>query len=122
MVEWKDLNVPYPTMKLLKPEYINSDKRRTLTQLITANIKQVNLYEAHHGENLGNHFHKETIEYFYVVRGTLEYNKTNIMKKGDLFYPDLGEKHTVKAISDTCVFMTFLTKPYNQGSPDVYVE
>src|SRR3990167_1486471 len=108
-------------MKILNPEYIHSDKRRTIIQLITADIKQVNVYETHYGENLGNHFHKETIEYFYVVRGVLEYNSSKIMKKGDLFYPDLGEKHKVKALSDKCTFMTFLTKPFNHWSPDIYV-
>ena len=108
-------------MKFLKPEFEHKDNRRTLTQLLTTDIKQVNVYDANHGAELGNHFHKETIEYFYIVRGTLEYNSNKIVKKGDLFYPDLGERHTVKVLSDKATFMTFLTKPYNKQEPDIHV-
>ena len=108
-------------MNFLEPEFQHRDNRRSLVQLLTADIKQVNIYEANHGAELGNHFHKETIEYFYIVRGSLEYNGRKILKKGDLFYPDLGEKHTVKVISDKATFMTFLTKAYNSQEPDLHV-
>lgn len=108
-------------MQFLEPEFENKDSRRILTQLLTDNIKQVNVYEANHGAELGNHFHKETIEYFYVIRGSMEYNGKKIVKKGDLFYPELGERHTVKVLSDKATFMTFLTKPYDKENPDIYV-
>jgi len=108
-------------MKLLKIEFQHKDKRRTLTQLLTADIKQVNVYEAHHGEELGNHFHKETIEYFYILSGSMKYNNKQILKKGDIFHPELGERHTVKVLSDKATFMTFLTKPYDKETPDIYV-
>ena len=108
-------------MKPLNPEFVHEDSRRKLVQLLTADIKQVNVYEANHGVELGHHFHKETIEYFYVVRGTLEYNNKVIMKKGDIFYPAIGEMHTVKVISDKATFMTFLTKPYDNERPDIHV-
>jgi len=107
-------------LNLLKPEIEHKDNRRSLTQLLTANIKQVNVYEANHGVELGNHFHKQTIEYFYIVRGSLEYNNKVILKKGDIFYPDLGEMHVLKVISDKATFMTFLTKPYDNERPDIY--
>lgn len=108
-------------MRRLDPEFVHSDSRRTLTQLITDSIKQVNVYEANHGAELGNHFHKETIEYFYVVRGVLKYNGHQVIKKGDFFYPGLGETHTLKVVSDKATFLTFLTKPYSKEDPDIHV-
>ena len=108
-------------MKRIKAEFNHTDGRRSLTQLITKPIEQVNIYEANHGAELGNHFHKETVEYFYVVRGVLKYNDHTVVKKGDLFYPELGEKHTVKVVSDKATFLTFLTKAYNVKEPDIHV-
>ena|SRR3990167_7633224 len=108
-------------MKRLEPEFQHKDSRRTIIQLLTADIKQVNFYEANHGAELGNHFHKETVEYFYVTKGVLQYNGKTFVRKGDLFYPYLGEKHTLKVISDKASFITFLTKPYSKENPDVYV-
>ena len=108
-------------MKFLKPEFVNSDNRRILSQLVTSDFKQVNIYEATHGSILGNHFHKETVEYFYIIKGSLEYNDKAIVKKGDLFVVEPPEKHWLKVISDKATFMTFLTKPYKLESPDIYV-
>lgn len=108
-------------MKSLKPEFVHVDKRRSLTQLLTADIRQVNVYEAQHGAELGNHFHKETIEYFYILSGSLTYNDALVVKKGDIFHPSIGEKHTLKVLSDKAKFMTFLTKPYDKETPDIYV-
>lgn len=108
-------------VQFLQPEFSHKDKRRTITQLLTSNIKQINVYEANHGAELGNHFHKETNEYFYIVRGSLKYNNQITLKKGDIFYPELGEKHTLKVVSDKATFMTFLDKSYSQENPDTYV-
>jgi len=107
-------------VKRLEAEFKHSDNRRTLTQLLTESVKQVNVYEANHGAELGNHFHKETLEYFYIVRGVLKYNGHQVVKKGDIFYPELGEKHTLKVVSDKATFLTFLTKPYSKENPDTY--
>ena len=107
-------------MKFLKAEFKHQDLRRSVVQLLTADIKQINIYEANYGAELGNHFHKETLEYFYIIRGVLKYNNKGTAKRGDLFFPDLKEKHTLKVLSDKATFMTFLTKPYNKENPDVW--
>ena len=106
-------------MNILVPEYVNQDGRRTLTQLLTAPIQQVNLYEAKRGAYLGNHFHKDTTEYFYVFNGTLVYNEKSIFSKGSLFKVEPPEKHHLECVSDV-TFMTFLTKPYDKLNPDLY--
>ena len=54
-------------MNVLKPEFVSQDSRRILSQLLTADIKQVNHYEAKRGAVLGNHYHKQTNEYFFII-------------------------------------------------------
>lgn len=105
-------------MRVLIPEDIHSDERRTITQLFTVDIKQVNLFEVQPGVELGNHYHKDTIEYFYVLEGKLKSNN-KIMSAGDLFVYYPQENHKIKTITLT-KFMTFLTKPFDKLNPDLH--
>ena len=106
-------------MRVLDTEFVHRDSRRTLSQLLTADIKQVNLYEAQEGSVLGNHFHKRTTEYFYVLQGTLVYNNQMTVEEGTFFvvYPE--EEHTLTCLTYVKL-MTFLTKPYTQEEPDTW--
>lgn len=107
-------------MRVLKPEDVSSNERRTLMQLFTARTEQVNVTEASHGAVLGNHFHKTTTEYFYIIRGSLKYNNKVILKKGDCFLIEPTERHTLKVLSDKATFLTFLTEPFDAGNPDLH--
>ena len=107
-------------MQLLKPEFIDKDNRRTLKQLFTANIAQVNSYDAKKGAILGNHYHKETTEYFYITRGLVLYNSERIFYKGDVFVVSPPELHRIEVISSDASFLTFLTKPFDQKEPDLW--
>ena len=106
-------------MNALEAEAIHDDDRRKITQLFTAPVGQVNLYHCKRGSVLGNHYHRETIEYFYVVRGTLLYNGERIFETGDMFvvYPE--EKHTIKCMTELTL-MTFLSKPYSEEDKDTW--
>lgn len=104
-------------MNILEPEFKHTDARRSLTQLFTSNIAQVNLYEAKRGAILGDHFHKETTEFFYIVKGTLMANE-RVFSRGALFvyYPE--ENHTIECLTDVTL-MTFLSKPFDSENPDL---
>lgn len=106
-------------MTVLYPESVNQDTRRSLTQLLTADIQQINVYEAKIGSILGDHFHKSTTEYFYILSGTLIYNNGSIVEPDTLFvvYPE--ERHTLTCLTDA-KFMTFLTKAYDEEKPDLW--
>lgn len=108
-------------MQILQPEFANGDKRRLLTQLLTEPIQQVNHYAAKKGAVLGNHFHKKTVEFFYIIKGTLLYNNLTTLTKGQLFVVDPGEVHWLKCLTDVKMF-TFLTKAYNPDDPDIFKE
>lgn len=106
-------------MKLISPEFVHEDTRRKLTQLFTADIKQVNIYEAKKDSNLGDHYHKETDEYFYILKGGVLYNNSRLLGKGDLFAVFPEEKHSIYCLTDV-TFMTFLTKPFDKENPDLW--
>ena len=110
-------------MKSLTAEYTHKDHRRSLSQLVTADLKQVNLYEANKGAILGNHYHKITHEYFYILKGSfmLDINKKRqVIGRGDFFVVEPEERHTLECLSLTGSFLTFLTKPYSKEETDTY--
>lgn len=106
-------------MNILGPEFKHSDSRRTLTQLLTKDIKQVNFYDAKKGAILGDHFHKDTIEYFYLTKGTVLYNNSQVVNKGNLFCVIPQERHKLECMTDVQM-LTFLTKPFNPKEPDLH--
>lgn len=108
-------------MELLSPEFQHKDLRRTLTQLITDDIKQVNLYEAKKDAILGNHYHKDTTEYFYIIRGSVTYNDCEVINPGMMFKVSPPEKHLIRCLTDVKL-MTFLTKPYDKKEPDLWTK
>lgn len=106
-------------MRILETEFRHTDPRRTLNQLLTADIKQINLYEAQEGSILGDHFHKQTTEYFYLLQGTVIYNNQMTIDEGTMFvvYPE--ENHTLTCLTYVKL-MSFLTKPYSEDDPDIW--
>lgn len=106
-------------MNIIEPESVNSDSRRTLIQLITAKIRQVNLVRADKGAILGNHYHKETTEYFLITKGTVLFNDVVVFNKGTSFvvYPD--ENHTIKCLTKV-EYISLLSRPFTKASPDIY--
>ena len=106
-------------MKALLPEFSHKDSRRSLTQLFTAPIAQVNEYHAKKGAILGDHFHNETTEYFHITKGTVTYNDVKIFNRGSTFVVEPGERHTIVCLTEVSM-LTFLTKPYSKEEPDTY--
>lgn len=108
-------------MQILQPEFVHADNRRSLKQLLTEKIEQVNHYEARKGSVLGNHFHVKTREFFYVVKGSIFYNNLKILNKNSLFVVEPGEYHSIKCLTEVNM-MTFLTKAYTTEDPDTFKE
>lgn len=115
-------------MRVLKPEFVHSDIRRTIKQLVTADLKQINMYTANKDAILGNHFHKETNEFFFVIKGQVYLELYNILSgertskifdSGDMFVVNPMEVHTIECMTDVKL-MTFLDKPYSDKYPDIY--
>ena len=106
-------------MKFLSPEFTHQDHRRTISQLFTAPIHQVNRYDVKKDAVLGDHYHKETREYFLITKGSfiIQYGNyksklftAKAVNKGDYFVVEPYEKHTIECMSQEGQFLTFLTK------------
>lgn len=106
-------------MILLEEEFKHEDERRTLTQLLTRDIKQVNFYQAKKGAILGNHYHKKTEEYFYLISGKIYYNEERILEAGDLFVVYPQENHQLECCTDVRL-MSFLSKAYSKEDEDIW--
>ena len=110
-------------MKFISKEFVHKDNRRTLSQLLTQDIKQVNHYDTHKGAFLGDHYHKQTYEYFLITKGSFLVDikgKRQVVGRQDFFVVEPGEKHVLECLSLTGSFLTFLTKPYTKEETDTY--
>lgn len=59
-------------LEKLKVDFDFHDSRGSLTQLVHEGYKQVNVLFTRSGVERGGHFHKESNECFYVVKGTVQ--------------------------------------------------
>ena len=115
--DWKEL------LKVISPEFSHKDQRRTLTQLFTTPVAQVNEYEMAKGSILGNHYHKETYETFYITKGAVivEIDDSKfVASRGTIFTVEPNENHIIESLSDGARMMTFLSQPYTKDNPDTW--
>lgn len=94
---------------LLKPAF--RDKRGAITDILThVAVDAVTLITCKKGSVRGNHYHKKTVQYTYVVSGRMEYltgrpgrvvSKT--LKAGHLVVSPAGETHAFKALTDSVI-------------------
>lgn len=106
----------------LSPLSVSSDHRRTISNILRAQIKDVNFYEAKKGAVLGNHFHKNTKEYFFITKGSCivrSGDEKNIVCKHGIFVVEPNTKHSIECVTDLN-FLTFLTEAYDEKNPDVH--
>jgi dTDP-4-dehydrorhamnose 3,5-epimerase-like enzyme len=56
---------------ILTPDFIHTDERGTLTQLVREGYLQINVISSKSGVSRGGHYHTKCNEAFYVVTGRL---------------------------------------------------
>jgi quercetin dioxygenase-like cupin family protein len=72
-------------------------------------IEHATLISSKKGAIRGNHYHKESVQYTFVLKGSLklftqmpdEEVKTTVIKTGDLLLTPPMEKHTLVALEDS---------------------
>lgn len=106
-------------MNIIQTQYKHKDHRRTLNQLLTAEIHQINFYDAKKGAILGDHYHKKTTEYFYLTKGTVIYNDSYVFNKHMMFSVEPGEKHKIECMNDVQMF-SFLSRAYKPDDTDIF--
>lgn len=97
-------------MKLRKIATAYEDERGIIADILErVEIDCVTLITSKKGARRGDHYHKESIQYTFVLKGTLQLItqepggevKTTTIKAGDLVYTPPMEKHALIALDDS---------------------
>jgi len=106
-------------MKKIKKRIIYKDERGLIIDLLEKKkINAITYIAQKKGKVRGNHFHKKTIQWNYLIRGKIELvvKKRNskpkkiILLKGDLVETSKNEAHATKALKDS-EFLVFTQGP-----------
>ena len=111
-------------------DFQHVDDRGSLSQLVHDGFKQINVLESKKGVERGSHFHKESIEAFYVISGSVKvtlWSKSDkeevIFNKGDFFEIHPFILHNMLFLSD-CLMVQMYDIPVERpdGKKDIYME
>ena len=106
-------------MKKIKSKISFRDNRGVIIDLLEKkNINAITFITQKKGAIRGNHYHKKTIQWNYLLSGKIELvakqkgkkKKKIVLKKGDLVVTDKNEAHAIKALTDS-KFLVFTQGP-----------
>jgi len=116
-------------MRIITPKKAFSDDRGKIETISAGQEwREINQFTSMPGKKRGNHYHKETLELIYVVKGKIEIECVNVrtgekqaaeISRGQGVLIEPYEKHTVDILEPT-VWIALLSKEYNNTSPDVH--
>ena len=115
---------------VLQADFLCSDLRGQLVQLVHNGYRQVNILESRKGAVRGGHYHKISREAFFVVSGSVdvafkrgEQQETVRFQKNDFF---LIEPYTIHSMSfcEDCILIALYDVPIEKadGAKDIYLE
>lgn len=111
-------------MQIERPQTKHRDDRGEIIDLLVKEpVEYVTLIRSVKGAVRGNHFHKETLQWIYLIDGKLrvlsrmpgEEVRVDEIEPGQVFLNDLLEHHAVEALEDS-TFMVFTRGP--RGADD----
>tara|TARA_B100000427_G_C15329719_1_gene516314 strand:+ start:277 stop:654 length:378 start_codon:yes stop_codon:yes gene_type:complete len=94
-------------MKKIKTKINFKDKRGIIVDLLEKKkINAITYITQNKGKVRGNHFHKKTTQWNYLIKGRIKIVtkkkdskiKVKILKKGDLVVTSPNEQHAIKAV------------------------
>jgi len=106
-------------MKIIHKKSVFEDERGRIIDILEKEIiEYVTLISSKKGSIRGNHYHKESMQYIFVLKGSLklltqmpgEKIETVLIKSGDLVFTPPMEKHTVIALENS-EFLVFTRGP-----------
>ncbi len=114
---------------ILKPSFVRKDERGTFTEVFNEGNWQTLLTGTMTpGAVMGNHYHKETDVYFYVMAGAVEIKTLDVfsgarevfeLHSGEGVILPMNESHAVHFVQDTS-FLMMKSKHYDPASPDTF--
>ena len=115
-------------INIVRPDFEYSDDRGSLIQLVHKDFEQFNIIKTKKGVCRGGHYHKNSIERFYIISGRLELhvsknntNKKYILKKDDYFEVSPYTIHSMYFLED-CIMISMYNKcvEYSDGTKDIF--
>lgn len=112
----------------LSADFVHSDERGCLTQLIHEGFSQFNVLETRRGVRRGGHYHKVSKEAFFVVFGSVQVSlkqgdkeEEALFQKGDFFLISPGVIHSMYFPED-CILAAMYDVPVERedGTKDIY--
>lgn len=97
-------------MKITHPKIVHSDDRGSIVDILeNVEFNYATVIFSRKGVVRGNHYHKRTVQWVYVIRGQIqalarlpgEEVQVAILSPGDLLENSPGEEHTLVAIEDS---------------------
>ena len=97
-------------MKVIRKRYVFEDERGKIIDILENEIiEYVTLILSKKGAVRGNHYHKKSLQYNFVLKGSLklltqmpgEGIKIKVIKSGDLVFTPPMEKHALIALEDS---------------------
>ena len=117
-------------LEIRKPDFSFEDDRGALFQLVHSGYEQINVLVTKAGVSRGGHYHKKSIECFFVVSGCVEVfakknneSQKSLFKKNDFFQINSNVVHSMFFPED-CVMVAMYDKCVEQidGSKDIFPE
>ncbi len=87
-----------------------ADDRGTISDIIIKErIDYVTIITNSKGAIRGNHYHKETVQFLYVLEGSIlvasklqnKEVEEKVLKKGDLLFNEVFEAHAIKSLDES---------------------
>jgi len=106
-------------MKKIRNKISHQDKRGLIIDLLeNKKVNSITFITQKKGKVRGNHIHKNTIQWNYVIKGKIELytqkknssTKKTILSKGEIAETSKNEKHAIKALKDS-EFLVFTQGP-----------
>ena len=116
--------------KIRAVDFQYKDERGSLTQLVHEGFSQINILESKKGSVRGSHFHKESIEAFYLIKGSVrveliskDKRESILFKQGDFFEIPINVLHNM-SFPEYCLMLQMYDKPVEKtnGIKDIYME
>ncbi len=103
------MHEPNQLCEILTPDFIFTDTRGTICQLVHDGYQQVNLVYTNKGSQRGSfHYHKINEELFFVIYGKIEVclraqdlEEKHVFGKGDMFQIHKNVQHDFCFLEDT---------------------
>jgi dTDP-4-dehydrorhamnose 3,5-epimerase-like enzyme len=115
-------------MKLLDPYIFHQDQRGFFKGITQDIWHEINYVETEPNLTRGNHYHKETLELFYIISGEIDIDVRHvesgvqtalIAKGGDIFIIEPYELHTFHT-NTKAQWINALSKAIDVDKPDIH--